>query len=379
MAAAESKVAPLIVTGSYIGWLNSILGHMTARFEPQNLESLTDEDAMKTVYNYSVKADVPVTRETAPYIAEIGYNDPFYISQVMRSSQEGHDMTTKEGVRAAMQFETTLGKGYIAQIWMEYIAAAFDRVNELNAKKVVLYLAKWGDTERDRKQILEDLQLDLTDSELERRLYKMVKADMIARGSSGYHYRGLGDPVFAAIFRKIYGPEIELVGSKQVVDDFEKEMTQLKQKTAWFKGLGGEYKVRYHLTVAIERGIPLADLVFNPTPGLTLARFSSLKKDHIYLTHEHSVEVDIYARAEDGADLVIEVKNWKQPVNKAVVEAFIELKRKLANTLEKPTGFLLYSEEGFGEDEVALMKTRGIMYTTGEKLGAYEEPRPGKA
>ncbi|MCP4304361.1 MAG: hypothetical protein GY788_05685, partial [bacterium] len=32
MGLAESKYAPLIVTGSYIGWLTTILNHMTARF-----------------------------------------------------------------------------------------------------------------------------------------------------------------------------------------------------------------------------------------------------------------------------------------------------------------------------------------------------------
>ncbi|MCP4386504.1 MAG: hypothetical protein GY798_34690, partial [Hyphomicrobiales bacterium] len=122
MGLAESKYAPLIVTGSYIGWLTTILNHMTARFEDSELGSLTDKEALETAYNYARIFGCSVNESTAAYIAEVAYNDPFYISQVIPTKKPDLDLANKEGVRAALQFETTFGKGFVAKIWMEYIA-----------------------------------------------------------------------------------------------------------------------------------------------------------------------------------------------------------------------------------------------------------------
>ncbi len=47
----------------------------------------------------------------------------------------------------------------------------------------------------------------MSDQELEGRLHKLVKADILAEGSSNFRYRG--DRIFAMVFRRIYGEEIE--------------------------------------------------------------------------------------------------------------------------------------------------------------------------
>ena len=49
----------------------------------------------------------------------------------------------------------------------------------------------------------------MTDQEFEERLHKLVKADILAEGSSNFRYRGLGDRIFAMVFRRIYGEEID--------------------------------------------------------------------------------------------------------------------------------------------------------------------------
>jgi len=49
MGAAESKVSPQIVAGSYIGWLGAIMLRMTGRYRERHLESLTDDDALAAV------------------------------------------------------------------------------------------------------------------------------------------------------------------------------------------------------------------------------------------------------------------------------------------------------------------------------------------
>ena len=72
----------------------------------------------------------------------------------------------------------------------------------------MLYLAKYGSEDRSRAQIMADLQLDMEDGELETRLHKLRMADLISRGSSFYHYKGLGDPIFELVFRKAFGNDV---------------------------------------------------------------------------------------------------------------------------------------------------------------------------
>ena len=50
-------------------------------------------------------------------------------------------------------------------------------------------------------------------------MHKLVKADILAKGSSNFHYRGLGDRIFAMVFRRLYGVEIERVELGAVIDE----------------------------------------------------------------------------------------------------------------------------------------------------------------
>jgi hypothetical protein len=224
MGAAESKFSPQIVAGSYIGWLGAILSHMTGRYLEWHLGGFTDEEALEAVYNYAYTYQVAITDETAPYIAEVCDNDPFYIAATIFNRPDEKDLTSKDGVRDALTLETVAGKGEIARVWREYLLGAFARVNDTNARKIVLYLAAHEPEERTRVQIREDLDLEMTEGELDERLHQLVMADILAQGSTDFHYRGLGDRIFAMVFRRIFGAEIERVSVGEIDADFHREL-----------------------------------------------------------------------------------------------------------------------------------------------------------
>ncbi|MCP4594709.1 MAG: hypothetical protein GY842_28585, partial [bacterium] len=113
---------------------------------------------------------------------------------------------------------------------------AFARVNDKNARKIVLYLAAREPEERNRDEIRSDLDLDMTDEELEERLHKLVKADIVADGSSNFRYRGLGDRIFAMVFRRIYAEEIEQASIERIEDDFKSQLDTARRQAAWHKG-----------------------------------------------------------------------------------------------------------------------------------------------
>ncbi len=378
MGTAESKFSPQIVAGSYIGWLGAILRHMTGRCLEWRLGGFTDEEALEAVYNYAYAYQVPITGETAPYIAEVTTRDPFYIAATIYNRMEEKDLTTPEGVRDALALETILGKGEIARVWREYLWDAFARVNDLSARKIVIYLAAHEPEERGRDQILADLDLDMTDQQLERRLHKLVKADILAEGSSNFHYCGLGDRIFAMVFRRIYGVEIERVSAQAIEDDFKRELAAARGRLAVQKGVAAEYKVRYRLLAASLRGATLADVVTDSreAPVLTLDRFATIRKARLHLDQERSVEIDLHAvsEREGGTDLMIEVKNWQREVTLDAVRRFVEVKEALAGHLERETVFLFYSESGLGGEAAATLADAGILRLDADKLAGFEAP-----
>ncbi len=265
MGAAESKFSPQIVAGSYIGWLGRILEHLTARYRRWQLESLTGEEALEAVYNYAYTYRVAVTGDTAPYIARVCDNDPFYIAAVISNRADEKDLTTEQGVRDALTLETVLGKGDVAHVWREYLLGAFAEVNDQNARRIVLYLAANEPEERTRAQIREDLGLTMTEDELEKRLHQLVMADILAEGSTLFRYRGLGDRIFSMVFRRLYGEEIEQVSVGEIDDDFKRELAAARGRISVHRGVAAEYRVRYRLLLASLQGARLAAF-FRP-PG----------------------------------------------------------------------------------------------------------------
>ncbi len=379
MGAAESKVSPQIVAGSYIGWLGAIMLRMTGRYLERHLGGLSDEAALAAVYNYAATYKVPVTDETASYIAEVCDNDPFYIAATIFNRPDEKDLTTQEGVLDALAFETVMGQGEIARVWRDYLLAAFKQVNDVNARKIVLYLAKHDPEERNRRQIREDLKLEMTDVELEKRLHQLVMADILADGSSNFHYKGLGDRIFAMVFRRIYGSEIQDVSQKEIEDDFKRQLNSARRQIARQRGQLAEHRVRYRLFVASLAGASLDDIVVGDVPaGLTLDRFTTIRKGRLHLDLEVSVEIDLHAVSErdDGTDLVVEVKDWERPLTRDAAASFGETKAKLTPMLPRKTAFLLYSEGGVSSEAFTLLDEAGILILDVEKLAGYEMPSP---
>ena len=93
-------------------------------------------------------------------------------------------------------------------------------VNERNAKRILLYLFQTGE-ERTRAQIIKDLNLDMTDFELQTKLQKLMKADLISRGETYFDYKIEKDKTYELVFRHLFQKEIDYF-----VPDIKKELRQ---------------------------------------------------------------------------------------------------------------------------------------------------------
>jgi hypothetical protein len=376
LSTAESKIAPLLVSGSWVGWLmNLLIMMLPARFRFTSLESMPEDESIEMIFKYSRFFDVPVTDETAYLISNLSEGSPFYIGSILRSQYEDKDLTCVEGLVRTIEFETLNDHGEIKSTWMEYVESAFHRVNDRNAKNIVLYLCKNRDREVTRKELLEKLQLDMTDAELEKRLKALVKSDIIKQGSSYFDYRGVQDNIFDKVFRGVYQKEIELFEPGQITkeyreafDKLKKEYDHLQGKLNYHKGYFAEYvildRLMYH---GREKNAFLKSITNNLPPGFDFCEYESVWRYSAVMEYSKGLSVDILARAKSRGNYSIigEVKNrdtkkFSKEEASAFLEKFERVKEK--ENLEPVTGFV-FSRKGFTVEAESYLREKGIAYT----------------
>ncbi|MCP5107265.1 MAG: hypothetical protein GY950_28015, partial [bacterium] len=308
LSTAESKIAPRLVTGSWVGWLmNELTMMLPARFRYNYLENMPREEAVEMVFKYSRFFDVPVTEETAYLIAELAEGSPFYISSIIRSSHGRKDLKAVKGLTETLAFETLNDRGTIKYTWLEYISSAFKQVNGKNAKKIVLYLCRNREREVTRKELLDKLSLNMDDVELEDKLKALVKADIIKQGRTNFDYRGVQDNIFDKVFRGVYEKEIRefdvAVIGKEYSEAFEKLKKQyhhLQGKYNYQRGYFAEYLILDQLKYRARQKNELLKSITHCLPGdFNFCDYSRVWKYDSSPEYAKAFNVDIFARAEN--------------------------------------------------------------------------------
>lgn len=380
LSLAESKIAPMLVTGSWVGWLKRIIrGQLPARFKEIELCNLTEEEGLEAVLNYSIITGVEVDNDVAVYLNDLVDGDPFYISAIIRSFYQKKDLTTKEGLLKTLEYEVR--KGDIFHTWMEYILNTIDRINDLHAKKIVLFLSKNREKEWTRKEIIEKCDLPYNERELEEKLRQLVKGDLISEGSSSMRYRGMTDDIFYKVFRYRYQEEIDNFSLEEIEEDeyrvqlhriqeLESELKSLQGKEKYNKGHYLEYILSKYLRFAKykEDDLELEDVVKNYQPGVVFTDYQQVKNCIINLEGGQRHEIDIYAASiRQEQDLYIEVKNWQQAVGKNEVERFVRVVKDIRKMKNRQGYFIYYALNGFSEEAEKILRQYDIMYSSNEK------------
>ncbi|MCP4155093.1 MAG: hypothetical protein GY757_45635, partial [bacterium] len=360
LSTAESKIAPLLVSGSWVGWLmNELTMMLPARFVFHFLENMPEQEAVEMVYNYSRFFDVPVTEKIAYLLTEIAEGSPFYISSILRSQYKQKDLTTVNGLKDTLEFETLNDRGRIKLTWMEYVSSALLRINDRNAKNIVLYLCKHRDRDVTRKELLDELALDIDDGELDKRLKALVKADIINQGSSNFRYRGVNDNIFDKVFRGVYEEDIRefdvSVIGKEYIAKFEsltKKYNRLLGKFNYQKGYFTEYlildQLKLHARAKNER---LKSVTRHLPADFNFCEYSRVWRYDSSPVYARNFNVDVFARAGNAADYSIigEVKSRES--KRFSKDEAIAFERKLAEVKEqeniaRAVGFI-FSRSGF--------------------------------
>ncbi len=380
LSTAESKIAPLLVSGSWVGWLMDELNNMLpARFRNKYLKNMPENEASEVLFKYSRFFDVPVTEETAFSLVRITEGNPFYISSVIRSDYPDKDLTSIDGLTDTLEFETLDDQGLIKLSWMEYMARAFPKINDQHAKNIVLYLSKHRDREWTRDELREALNLEMPDGDLEIKLNALVKSDIINKGRSYYCYRGVNDSIFDKVFRGVYQEEIRKFGTKVIRKEYSEEVKKEKKrykrllgKYNYQKGYHAEFLILNRLLFHASKNNELLKSVTRYLPDdFDFCDYSRVWKYHSSPEYAKVFSVDIFARSVRAGDYSIigEVKNrefkkFSLDEIKDFEAKFAEIKKR--ENLERVVGFI-YSRSGFTAEAEGYCREKGIACSEDER------------
>ncbi|MGB0384574.1 MAG: hypothetical protein ACPGWR_07095 [Ardenticatenaceae bacterium] len=327
----ESKVAPMLVTGSYVGLLMKISSQYLqgGRLSQWRMTPyLTAQEGLQAVYKYSQVYDEPITNDTAPIINRLCMSDPFFISSVILSNYSEKDLTTETGVINTVNYEIISRHSQMSKTWAEYIESTLDRVNDIHGKNILLHLSKNSDRYWTHRELKSELQLELPLNEIKRRLVLLAESDVIERGVSDIDFRGLQDGTLNLILRNRFEKEIKQfvpdlrVDFQKQIDELKKDKSHLRGKLSQLTGKFAEYqlltefrsKKRFSLSayfdgVVDERSLNIIDV---------RERFIFQRDDG------KRIEIDLHAKSSDGRVVLVEVKKTQEPMGSRAIEEFQE-------------------------------------------------------
>ncbi|MCP4146958.1 MAG: hypothetical protein GY757_04325 [bacterium] len=365
----------MLVSGSWVGWLMDELNNMLpARFRYKYLKTMPENEASEVLFKYSRFFDVPVSEETAFSLVRITEGNPFYISSVIRSDYPNKNLTSFNGLTGTLEFETLDDQGLIKSSWMEYMAKAFPKINDQNAKNMVLHLNKHRDREWTRDELREALNLEMQDENgnLEKKLNTLVKADIINKGNSYYCYRGVNDTIFDKVFRGVYDEEIRKFGATVIRKEYSEELKKEKKryktlqgKYNYQKGYFAEYLILDRLRLHARKKNKRFKAVTRYLPDdFNFCDYSRVWKYHSSPEYAKIFSVDIFARPVNSDDYSIigEVKN--REVKKFSIDEVKDFEVKCREikkreNLKRGVGFI-FSRSGFTAEAEEYCREKGI-------------------
>ncbi|MCE7983143.1 MAG: hypothetical protein DYG89_18360 [Caldilinea sp. CFX5] len=364
---SESKVAPMLVTGSYMAWLRKIMsqyleaGRLSEiHFSPY----LTPEEGLQAVYKYAEVYQEPITNQTAQQINALCMADPFFISCVIQSEFPERDLTTTEGVIETVNYEITYRKSEMMRTWEEYIPLALKRVNDTYAKSILLHLSKYADREWTPRQLKEALSLDLSEFEIHEKLIQLAESDVIEEGTSNIDFHGLQDGTLNLILRSRFEKEIS-----NFVPDLKQEFQQtIQQLRADKRRLQGHLNqltglLAEHL-LAIEfrsrKRFALTDYFTGLPDNRPLTMLDVQERVTIRRADGQPDEIDLIAKTREGIVVMVEVRKRQEPTG---LDAVTEL-RANADSYARQEGVVVWpaflSLGGFTAEAKAFCVAQGI-------------------
>ncbi|MBF0452051.1 MAG: hypothetical protein HQK75_15215, partial [Candidatus Magnetomorum sp.] len=230
-ALVESKLAPMLVSGSYVSWMLSLMEEYleAGRLDQYYISPyLKPDEGLQAVYKYAEHFKQPITNATAEHVNKLCLSDPFFILYVIKNCKK-NALLTRDGVVDAVQSELTGKHSRMSKTWAEYINKTVAKINDIYAKNILLHLSKHNERTWTPEELKNALDIDLSTKEIHQRLEQMLEADIIEDGGTDIDYKGLTDGTLYLVLRHRFEKEIKH-HKPNFKSDFQKQIDQLEQE-----------------------------------------------------------------------------------------------------------------------------------------------------
>ncbi|MDM8522931.1 hypothetical protein QUF80_06115 [Desulfococcaceae bacterium HSG8] len=292
-------------------------------------------------------------------------SDPFFISCVIQSDFEEKDLTTREGVVDTVNYEITDENSEMSMTWGEYIELTLKKVNDRNAKKMLLHLCKYSDREWTPRELRDELELETDEKEVREKLEIMVKADVIKKGTADIDYRGLGDGTLNLILRKRFEKEIREF-APDLKKDFNAELDRLKADKKSLQGrlgnLIGKFAEFQLFTEFRSRKRFSLSAYFNGVKDRKKLNITDVRMREKFQRRDgKEMETDVLAESDCGRTVIAEVKKTKEKTGLRAVRDFHEKTEAYSERFpEKKILPVFLSVGGFTRGAMKFCKEKGI-------------------
>ncbi|MCP4111969.1 MAG: hypothetical protein GY749_41650 [Desulfobacteraceae bacterium] len=373
----ESKIAPMLVTGSYVGWMVRVISKYleAGRLKRTYMNPyLTPEEGLHAVYRYAEVFNAEMSNQAAEQINRLCMSDPFFISCVIMSDFEGKDLTTPEGVASAADYEIAHKGSEMSMTWGEYIDLTLKKINDRNAKDMLLHLSRHSDRDWTPRELKKKLGLKISEKDIREKLETMYLADVIDKGPSDIDFRGLRDGTLNLILRHRFEKEIGNF-APDLKKEFSEELEKLKAEKESLRGklnsLTGKFAEYQLFSEFRTRKRFSLSAYFEGVKDETKLNITEVRmREKFQRADGKEMEIDVLAESDCGRTVLAEVKKTKKKIGVRIVRDFNEKTAAYSKLFPKKKILPVFlSVGGFTKDAVKLCRQSGI--GTAEKIAFF--------
>ncbi len=325
---SESKLAPMLVTGSYVAWLIQVINKYleAGRLKITPIYPyLTKEAGLQAVYKYAVFYNQAINNKTAIEINELCMYDPFVISCVIQSEYQNKDLTTRKGVIDTVNYEFSDRQSEMSMTWNEYLVLTLDQVNDKNAKNILLWLYKYPKRFWNPIQLKKEMKLALDVDDIYRQLIILSNAEIIQRGTSDFQFKALKDGTLNLIIKNRFQEQILGIVPDLKQEFSDKLVAENKRLQGIVNYLSGKL-AEFQLATAFrsKKRFALSEFFSNVTDNTVLNIVEVKERIQFQRQDGKVMEVDIAAISDCGRIILVEVKKTKVKTGINIINDFQE-------------------------------------------------------
>ena len=335
--ASESKVAPLVVSGSSVNLLlgQATGGALAGRLRRQILGPLEEEHALDMILRLGAFEGIEITEEFALAIWTLTQGYPYAIESLLQTDAPAKARYPDPvALDEVLRFELTNPSGLL----FEHYNLEFNKYSTLlndgqTTKKVMFWATKYPDEQIDTEVVAQEIGVER--AEVQESLLKLEQLDIVRR-TTGSLYNGPTDPMLIRFIEFRYQREVEELSAIQAAENLQQQIRKDRGAESYVVGQMAEIIVG-----AVMRGFDGRRLdgesYFSFPEPITVPKFKQIDHRWGVIEDGEPKELDLIGEypvpdgdhADGGPDekqiaaWLVQVKYKKRTTSEADVAAFL--------------------------------------------------------